>query len=336
MKRVIRAAAIAAALAFAGIASAQDSPRPEEPVEAIVQRIAAEKKAVASIDEALRGKRIPTATEGLPVDTVCAVLADYGVEIVEYEAGGRPVVRALLQRNVAQCLMSLEPVMLSEKDPLPPGNRLVTKSYTVRHADANGVQTAIRALMTRDPRRVGNIIYVQATDSLVITDLTSALRQYERIIADLDRPSARAERLKNLRIDIEVWHVPTAATLDALRDEPANATQTVRAGGSQRVASFSGIATDPATRGMSPPVSLTTVITDRGDAAKAGDDTAVTVTATIEADRTRMAIRLSAKVWRAGADLVLHDRAIGVERGVWTLAFSGDPGFAILLRAREE
>ncbi len=144
-------------------------------------------KKVVVIDEALRGKKIKFYTAGeYNFNIVRNILATFGVEIVVEVVDGRELLKTYLQRNLPQMGIPVATPFFLEGESLPGTNQIVTAVYQVKNADANGVQTAIRALMTRDPRRVGNIIYVQRSESVIVTDLKDAVEFYLKICKALD------------------------------------------------------------------------------------------------------------------------------------------------------
>ncbi len=163
----------------------------EEDVHDVVRRAAALKKAPVVFDEALRGKKVVLPAD-LPNDyeTIRIALQVFAIELVEDEVAGKPIIKAYLQRTLPTVVFEHAPIF-DEDDPLPEANRVITVVYRVRHCDANQIHAAIRGIMTRDPRRCGNIIYFQGSETLLITDFTSTVRSYLAVARALDRPPER-------------------------------------------------------------------------------------------------------------------------------------------------
>lgn len=89
-----------------------------------------------------------------------------------------------------------------------PGDRVVTAVMPVEHGKGMEIFTVIRALLTRDTNRIGNILFVQGPDTIVVVDLAHNVSYYQDLVAALDRPSplvGRRMRLSVYEVDRAWW-----------------------------------------------------------------------------------------------------------------------------------
>jgi general secretion pathway protein D len=141
-------------------------------------------------DDSLKGKKIRFYTSAeITFNLLREVLRAYEIELRFDKVDGRWMLHAFSQRNSAQKAPGVPSPFFRETDKLPESEMVVTAVYTVKYADPNGIQNAIRALQTRDPRRAGNIVYVNKSDVLIITDFVSAVDFYLKIARALDQPT---------------------------------------------------------------------------------------------------------------------------------------------------
>ena len=103
-------------------------------------------------------------------------------------------------------------LMFKEDEALPALNAFVTLTYTIRNGAGSAIYANLRGIMARDPSRVGNILYIQGPEQLVVADLAPSVELYRQLIRALDRPlpgqlvtlyqvpSARWEELKLLPV----------------------------------------------------------------------------------------------------------------------------------------
>jgi len=345
MKTILRGLAGAGMAALSIVVAAAAPARAEEPLEALVSRLAAERSAMIMFDEALRGKRISTdIPEGTPLEVARSILADYGVELVDDEVEGRAILRAFLQRNVSQSLGAGRALKLGPDDPIPAGNRLVTKTYRIKHADVNTMHVMIRSAQARDPRRVGNLVADVAGRILVLTDLSSAMRQYEALIADVDRPAPA----RNVRIEVEVWAVP-GALAEAVQAKPGEARATLAgAKEARRITSQSGLIADRAQRAEArattpedekmgkagaAPLGFAFEVHDNGPGPTMEDDTSVSFAGALDAAAGGVGLRWSLVVRTPTVRASLPERTVSLRAGEWTVAHAGEPGFVLLVSA---
>lgn len=161
---------------------------PEIAMEEILRDVGERFKVPITIDDALKGKKIKFYTSAeINYNVLRAILQSYQVELVWEQVDGAKILHAYQQRNVAQNVTGATP-FFNEGEKLPGTEQVVTAVYQVKYADANGIQTAIRALMTRDQRRVGNIVQVPKSDIIILTDFTSAVDFYIKVAKALDQP----------------------------------------------------------------------------------------------------------------------------------------------------
>jgi len=156
-------------------------------VEELLRDIGTKYKMVVAIDEALRGKKVKFVnTAEINFEMLRSVLSMYGVEVVFEQVGGSRIMKVFLQRTLPTAPFTSTPFYKDLKD-LPETEQVITAIFQVRYADANQIHAAIRGIMTRDPRRLGNIIYVQRSEVLIITDLTSNVQFFLKIAQALDQ-----------------------------------------------------------------------------------------------------------------------------------------------------
>lgn len=82
----------------------------------------------------------------------------------------------------------------------PRSDRLVTCVVPIRHGAGAAIFATLRGLMTRDTNRVGNILYLQGPELLLLVDFGHQVRYYQELIATLDRPPPLAERRMRLSV----------------------------------------------------------------------------------------------------------------------------------------
>ncbi|MEZ6184940.1 MAG: hypothetical protein R3F62_08030 [Planctomycetota bacterium] len=113
------------------------------------------------------------------------VLASVDVLLITDGAGG---VEARHLRNAAQRSVGTWPLVSAGAvaDPDQP----VTRVVPLYHGGGNAIFATLRGLMTRDPSRLGNVLYVPGAEQLVLCDLALNVRAYEELVAALDVPQA--------------------------------------------------------------------------------------------------------------------------------------------------
>lgn len=117
----------------------------------------------------------------------------YDIVIVESQPalGGPFVIRAHHRRNINQ--KEGPPWRYVEGKDVPDYDELVTAVFQVKHGAGNSIFATVRGLLTRDTNRIGNILYVQGPEVIIIVDLASKVRYYARVIEALDVAGPRKE-----------------------------------------------------------------------------------------------------------------------------------------------
>lgn len=117
----------------------------------------------------------------------------YDIVIVESQPapGGPFVIRAHHRRNINQ--KEPPPWRYVEGGDVPNYDELVTAVFQVKHGAGNAIFATVRGLLTRDTNRIGNILYVQGPEVIIIVDLASKVRYYARVIEALDVAGPRKE-----------------------------------------------------------------------------------------------------------------------------------------------
>jgi type II secretory pathway component GspD/PulD (secretin) len=75
-------------------------------------------------------------------------------------------------------------------DQVPANDELVTAVFQVKHGAGASIFATVRGLLTRDTNRIGNILYVQGPERIILVDLASKVRYYREVIEQLDVPAA--------------------------------------------------------------------------------------------------------------------------------------------------
>ena len=75
----------------------------------------------------------------------------------------------------------------------------MTRVVQVRHGGGNAIFATLRGLLTRDPNRVGNLLYVQGSEQLVVCDFARNVRYYEQTIRALDQPAVAPAAIRAAR-----------------------------------------------------------------------------------------------------------------------------------------
>ncbi len=144
-------------------------------------------KRVVTIDPAIRGQKIKFYTSGeLNFRMLTEILSIYGIQITIKTIEGRDLIETFLTRSLPTATISV-PAFIPEGGALPESEQIVTAVYRVKYANAGEVHAAIRSLMTRDPRRVGEVVFVQRSEVLIIKDLMSNVQFYLKIAGALDQ-----------------------------------------------------------------------------------------------------------------------------------------------------
>lgn len=219
-------------LVFAAVpALAQDQPveRPEatlrveageSAVSDLLQRWADARGKVLQLDPQLAQLRLRFGADAALDATSFRHILDFH-DVVLLERGD--VLEAHHRRNLSQ---KGGPPWQHVEGLAPRTDELVTCVVPIEHGAGSSIFATVRGLLTRDANRIGNILYVQGPEVIILVDLGHNVRYYQEVIAALDRPpplaSSRA-RLSVYEVDRAWWtktragRAAPAALADALR-----------------------------------------------------------------------------------------------------------------------
>lgn len=153
--------------------------------------------------------RMEVGAHSLGREELLALLQDQGVVIIE----SRTRVRALQARDVQGRFDATRAPVYTQNQALPALNMPVTLVYEVQHGSGSSIFANLRGILSRDASRVGNILYVQGPERLIISDFAPKVARYRQLIQILDRPATSASQL------VTVYEVP-AATWTQLKGLP--------------------------------------------------------------------------------------------------------------------
>jgi general secretion pathway protein D len=122
-----------------------------------------------------------------------SILDFHDVVVVESQPtpSGPWVIRAHHRRNLAQ--KEGPPWRYVKGDDLPDHEELVTAVFQIKNGAGQQIFATVRGLLTRDTNRIGNILFVQGPEVLIIVDLASKVRYYRRVIEALDVAGPRKQ-----------------------------------------------------------------------------------------------------------------------------------------------
>jgi general secretion pathway protein D len=163
---------------------------PEIAIEEILRDVGERLHKVITIDEGLRGKKIRFYTSAeITFNILRAVLQSYEVELAFEKVDNREILHAYLQRNTQTRTGWGAMPFYNADEKLPGVEQVVTAVYIVKYNDPAQIANTIRALMTKDPRRVGNPITIPKSPALIITDFVSCVDFYLKIAKAFDQPT---------------------------------------------------------------------------------------------------------------------------------------------------
>ena len=139
---------------------------------------------------------------------ILKILNRVDLTVVESEQG----LFGLRIRDLATKVATEVPQQYSDDDPLPRLNQPITWTCEIKHGAGSAIYASLRGLLSRDPTRVGNILYIQGPEKLILTDLAPRIRYYRDLIRQLDTKSFQAQIVTIYRAPTEVW--------DALKTKP--------------------------------------------------------------------------------------------------------------------
>ena len=119
-------------------------------------------------------------------------------DVIVVERG--PVLQFVHARNLSSKCAPPFPVYRPED--LLPANEVLTVIVKIRHGAASSIFANLRGVMSRDPTRVGNLLYVAEESQLIVTDLGAKVRYYLDLIERLDVAPRRVPAA------LEVYELP--------------------------------------------------------------------------------------------------------------------------------
>lgn len=143
---------------------------------------------------------------------LCALLADHDVLLVESEQR----VRALHYREAQTRIDNSQGRLYTQDEALPKHNTPATLVYRVQHGAGSTIFANLRGLMSRDPLRIGNLLYVQGPEQIIIFDLAPKVAYYRSILERLDLP------VQALSQQVTIYEVPDASWT-RLKAQPSEA-----------------------------------------------------------------------------------------------------------------
>ncbi|RME02911.1 MAG: hypothetical protein D6805_08490 [Planctomycetota bacterium] len=120
------------------------------------------------------------------------ILSVNGIELIESEENGTPIITAYSTQNIPSLRSGATP-FYSKNEPVPPGNRLITKVFAIQHVDPNALYSLLRTMIFQDPKRVGNVFYVRGSPVMILRGFQKNVEYYGRIIQELDKKTQTAQ-----------------------------------------------------------------------------------------------------------------------------------------------
>jgi general secretion pathway protein D len=172
-------------------------------VESLLELVANEFKALLVIDPQVANMRMKFANRAkvpLRWGDLKEVLKFYEVHVLESQKGpdGPWMLKAIHQRSIPT--KAQPPYKFVDGKDLPDHEEMVTAVFQIENGAASTIFANLRGIMSRDQSRAGNILYVQGPELLIITDTTSKVRYYDRLIEALDVAGPR-KKLEIFRIE---------------------------------------------------------------------------------------------------------------------------------------
>jgi hypothetical protein len=205
----VRAATLAVALLCLPARAQEGAPRDAFVIEVeegevgasdLARRWAERTGKVLTLDPQVDGVRIKfDAAARLDLDTLRQVLDMHDVVGVERDGN----LQVHHRRNLNQ---KVGPPWEFVEGQAPDDDRLITCVTRIQHGAGNSIFATVRGLLTRDTNRIGNILYVQGPEVIIIVDLARNVRFYQQVITALDLPAQRFRtRITVLEAPRAVW-----------------------------------------------------------------------------------------------------------------------------------
>jgi len=138
-----------------------------------------------------------------------ALLGDNEVLLVESATR----VRALHYREAQARVNSTQAKVYTEAQTLPALNAPVTLVYQVKNGAGSALYANLRGLMSRDPLRLGNILYIQGAERIIVFDLAPKVASYLALLRTLDQAIFKPSQ------HVTIYEVP-ASTWSRLKATP--------------------------------------------------------------------------------------------------------------------
>lgn len=159
-------------------------------VPALLETVATKFEAILVLAPSVTGLRVKFANRAnvpLTWGTIKKILRFNDVVVHESQPsgpGGPWMLQAMGAREVQT--KSGGPTRFVPGTSLPDHDEVVTAVFQVENGAGSAIYANLRGILARDPTRGGNILYIQGPELLIITDATSNVRYYNRLIQALD------------------------------------------------------------------------------------------------------------------------------------------------------
>lgn len=159
-------------------------------VPALLETVATKFEAILVLAPSVTGLRVKFANRAnvpLTWGTIKKILRFNDVVVHESQPsgpGGPWMLQAMGAREVQT--KSGGPTRFVPGTALPDHDEVVTAVFQIENGAGSAIYANLRGILARDPTRGGNILYIQGPELLIITDATSNVRYYNRLIQALD------------------------------------------------------------------------------------------------------------------------------------------------------
>jgi general secretion pathway protein D len=159
-------------------------------VPALLETVATKFEAILVLSPSVTGLKVKFANRAnvpLTWGTIKKILRFNDVIVHESQPsgpGGPWMLQAMGAREVQT--KSGGPTRFVSGKQLPDHDEVVTAVFQIQNGAASAIYANLRGILARDPTRGGNILYIMGPELLIITDATSNVRYYGRLITALD------------------------------------------------------------------------------------------------------------------------------------------------------
>ncbi|MGE0706622.1 MAG: hypothetical protein AB7N76_05585 [Planctomycetota bacterium] len=221
-RRGTGAAALLAAMLVCGAARADDQPEPAQVrLATLLEKWAEQTKRRLLVSPNLRDVRVP-ATPDPDRAALMRLAGHVNAVLIETEES----IEAVPERDAAQSFGHYPAKVFVGDAALPEGNVPVTLVLQLTNSGSS-VFANLRGLMSRDTTRAGNILYVQGSELLVITDFAPKVAYYRQMARLLDGPALPSPQAMPWRM--WVYEVPRADWAELRNLPPAEAARKLAA-----------------------------------------------------------------------------------------------------------